>query len=58
MPSTISVSYTHLDVYKRQDVEDLKEPPKEPHRKNTYPMLVLPLRKIFVPSLVEIGPVV
>ena len=40
------------------DVEDLKEPPKEPHRKNTYPMLVLPLRKIFVPSLVEIGPVV
>ena len=52
------------DVYKRQvqwlggDVEDPKEPPKEPHWKNTYPMLVLPLRKIFVPSLVEIGPVV
>ena len=34
-----AVSYTHLDVYKRQ-------------------MLVLPLHKIFVPSLVEIGPVV
>ena len=27
-------------------------------KKNTCPMLVLPLRKIFVPSLVEIGPVV
>ena len=34
-----AVSYTHLDVYKRQ-------------------MLVTPLRKIFVPKLVEIGPVV
>ena len=40
------------------DVEDPKEPPKGTHRKNTYPMLVLPLRKIFVPSLVEIGTVV
>ena len=29
-----------------------------PIEENTYPMLVLPLRKIFVPSLVEIGPVV
>ena len=27
-------------------------------RKNTCPMLVLSLHKIFVPSLVEIGPVV
>ena len=61
-----TVSYTHLDVYKRQnrssdlggDVEDSKGPPKDPIEENTYPMLVLPLRKIFVPSLVEIGPVV
>ena len=50
----IPVSYTHLDVYKRQP----KDPPKDPVEKNTYPMLVLPLRKVFVPSLVEIGPVV
>ena len=35
-----------------------KNPPKDPVEKNTYPMLVLPSRQIFVPSLVEIGPVV
>ena len=44
-----------------RDVEDPKGPQKGPpegsYRENTYPMLVLPLRKIFVPSLVEIGPV-
>ena len=35
-----------------------KGPPRGSYRKkNTCPMLVLPLRKIFVPSLVEVGPV-
>ena len=48
------VSYTHLDVYKRQ----AKDPSEDRIEKNTCPMLVLPFRKIFVPSLVEIGPVV
>ena len=36
-------------------MEDPKEAPKGPHRKNTYPMLVLPLRKIFVPSVVAVS---
>ena len=40
------VSYTNLDS------------PEDRIEKNTCPMLVLPLRKIFLPSLVEIGPVV
>ena len=57
--SPYTVMCERLPPREIQDIINFpNNPPKDPIEKNTYPMLVLPLRKIFVPRLVEIGPVV